>query len=63
LLNDDDEAFNTYFLSVDDNIQNNKNQDYTRNKYNNINNDDNFTPIMPQTPNTAYPHIKQAYDN
>jgi hypothetical protein len=51
------EAFNTHFLSIPDNIKNNKNQDYTKNKYNTINND-NSTPIMPQTLNTAYPHMK-----
>jgi hypothetical protein len=38
------ETFNTHFLTRADNINNNKNQDYTKNKYNTINND-NSTPI------------------
>jgi hypothetical protein len=51
------EAFNTYFLSIADNIVNNKNQDHIKNKDNTINNN-NSMQVMLQPLNTAYPHMK-----
>jgi hypothetical protein len=51
------EVFNTYFLSIADNIKNNKNQDHSKNKHNTINRDSS-NQFMSQTHNVAYPHMK-----
>jgi hypothetical protein len=51
------EALNTYFISIADNIKNNKNQDHSKNKCNAINRDSSIQ-FMSQTHNVAYPHMK-----
>ena len=51
------ESFNTYFLSVVDNIKNNNTQNHSKNMQNTINSDS-LNQFMSHTHNVAYPHMK-----